>query len=120
MQKEFKNLRTIKEMFPFLWTKEEKIRSLFLISFGQRKVLNDWLSSVVCNIASLISFEKYDGAAYSGPIRTMIQMKRSSQVPPPFLGASLSERVAFYLCCIFQQVKKGTAYVDKSYIDEKN
>lgn len=34
MQKMFKNLRLIKDIFPFLWTKQEKIRSLFLISSG--------------------------------------------------------------------------------------
>ncbi|AIK96266.1 ATP-binding cassette domain-containing protein [Candidatus Odyssella acanthamoebae] len=34
MQEKFKNLRIIKETFPFLWTKGEKIRSLFLISCG--------------------------------------------------------------------------------------
>ncbi len=34
MQKTFKTLEIIKDIFPFLWTKQEKIRSLFLISFG--------------------------------------------------------------------------------------
>ena len=34
MQERFKNLRIIKDIFPFLWAKEEKVRSLFLISFG--------------------------------------------------------------------------------------
>lgn len=34
MKERFKNLGIIKDVFPFLWTKEEKIRSLFLISFG--------------------------------------------------------------------------------------
>ncbi|MBW8308813.1 MAG: ATP-binding cassette domain-containing protein [Candidatus Paracaedibacteraceae bacterium] len=34
MQEKFKNLRIIKETFPFLWTKGKKIRSLFLISCG--------------------------------------------------------------------------------------
>lgn len=34
MQERFKNLRFLKEIFPLLWAKEEKIRSLFLLSFG--------------------------------------------------------------------------------------
>lgn len=34
MQKMFKSLRLIKDIFPFLWTKQEKIRSLFLVSSG--------------------------------------------------------------------------------------
>ncbi|MBY0273561.1 MAG: ATP-binding cassette domain-containing protein [Alphaproteobacteria bacterium] len=34
MQERFKNLRIIKDLLPFLWTKEEKIRSLFLFAFG--------------------------------------------------------------------------------------
>ena len=34
MQKKIKTLRIIKDIFPFLWTRQEKIRSLFLISFG--------------------------------------------------------------------------------------
>ena len=34
MQERFKNLRIIKEIFPFLWSREEKIRSLFLFAFG--------------------------------------------------------------------------------------
>lgn len=34
MQDRFKSLKTIKSILPFLWIKEEKIRSLFLISFG--------------------------------------------------------------------------------------
>lgn len=34
MQERFKNFRIIKDIFPFLWAKEEKVRSLFLISFG--------------------------------------------------------------------------------------
>lgn len=34
MEQSFKNLRIIKDLFPFLWTKEEKIRHLFLIAFG--------------------------------------------------------------------------------------
>jgi ABC-type transport system involved in Fe-S cluster assembly fused permease/ATPase subunit len=34
MQQRFKNLRIIKDLLPFLWTKEEKIRSLFLFAFG--------------------------------------------------------------------------------------
>lgn len=34
MQKTIKSFRTIKDIFPFLWTKQEKIRSLFLISFA--------------------------------------------------------------------------------------
>ena len=33
MQKTFKTLRIIKDIFPFLWTKQEKIRRLFLTSF---------------------------------------------------------------------------------------
>lgn len=34
MQERFKNLRIIKDLLPFLWTKEEKIRHLFLFAFG--------------------------------------------------------------------------------------
>jgi hypothetical protein len=34
MQKTIKILKIIKAISPFLWTKQEKIRSLFLISFG--------------------------------------------------------------------------------------
>lgn len=34
MQKTFKTLKIIKDILPFLWTKREKVRSLFLISFG--------------------------------------------------------------------------------------
>ncbi|OJW52756.1 MAG: hypothetical protein BGO67_04715 [Alphaproteobacteria bacterium 41-28] len=34
MQEKFKNLKIIKDIFPFLWTKQEKIRRLFLIAFG--------------------------------------------------------------------------------------
>ncbi|MBY0273418.1 MAG: ATP-binding cassette domain-containing protein [Alphaproteobacteria bacterium] len=34
MQERFKNLRIIKDLLPFLWTKEEKIRSLFIFAFG--------------------------------------------------------------------------------------
>ncbi|MBY0272903.1 MAG: ATP-binding cassette domain-containing protein [Alphaproteobacteria bacterium] len=34
MQERFKNLLIIKDLLPFLWTKEEKIRSLFLFAFG--------------------------------------------------------------------------------------
>jgi len=34
MQKTFKTLKIIKDIFPFLWARQEKIRSLFLISFG--------------------------------------------------------------------------------------
>src|SRR5271170_4139464 len=34
MQKTFKTLEIIKDILPFLWTKQEKIRSLFIISFG--------------------------------------------------------------------------------------
>lgn len=33
MQKRFKNISIIRDIFPFLWTREEKIRSLLLISF---------------------------------------------------------------------------------------
>ena len=34
MKERFKNLKIIRDIFPFLWTKQEKIRSLFLIAFG--------------------------------------------------------------------------------------
>lgn len=34
MQNTFKNLMIIREILPFLWTKKEKVRRLFLISFG--------------------------------------------------------------------------------------
>ncbi|MBY0292351.1 MAG: ATP-binding cassette domain-containing protein [Alphaproteobacteria bacterium] len=34
MQERFTNFRIIKDIFPFLWAKEEKVRSLFLISFS--------------------------------------------------------------------------------------
>lgn len=34
MQKTFKTLRIINDIFPFLWTKQEKIRNFFLMSFG--------------------------------------------------------------------------------------
>lgn len=34
MQERFKNLRFLREIFPLLWAKEEKIRNLFLLSFG--------------------------------------------------------------------------------------
>lgn len=34
MQGKFKNIALLKDLFPFLWIKDEKVRSLFLISFG--------------------------------------------------------------------------------------
>lgn len=34
MKDKFNNYRVIKDVFPFLWTKQEKIRRLFLIAFG--------------------------------------------------------------------------------------
>lgn len=34
MKERFKSFKIIKEIFPFLWAKQEKIRSLFLISFA--------------------------------------------------------------------------------------
>lgn len=34
MQKLFKTLRILKDILPFLWTKQEKIRNLFLVSFS--------------------------------------------------------------------------------------
>lgn len=34
MKERFKNLKIIRDIFPFLWTKQEKIRRLFLAAFG--------------------------------------------------------------------------------------
>jgi hypothetical protein len=34
MKEKLKSLRLIKDILPFLWIKEEKVRGLFLISFG--------------------------------------------------------------------------------------
>ena len=34
MQEKFKNLKITSDLFPFLWTREEKTRSVFLIAFG--------------------------------------------------------------------------------------
>ncbi|OJW46919.1 MAG: hypothetical protein BGO67_07355 [Alphaproteobacteria bacterium 41-28] len=34
MQDRFNNYKVIKDVFPFLWTKREKIRKLFLVAFG--------------------------------------------------------------------------------------
>lgn len=34
MKERFKNLKILRDLFPFLWTNQEKIRSLFLIAFA--------------------------------------------------------------------------------------
>ncbi|MBS0271691.1 MAG: ABC transporter ATP-binding protein/permease [Proteobacteria bacterium] len=34
MKERFKNLKIIRDLFPFLWTKQEKIRILFLVAFS--------------------------------------------------------------------------------------
>lgn len=85
MKKKFNNLSIILGVFPFLWTKQEKIRSLFLISFclifitiGFNISIPLVLKRVVCELSSItnnnISYKLALLLAAYGIIWTLSQM----------------------------------------------